>query len=151
MKEAEVMTTQVMTQPKGRPTSLTLIAMFSLLGGLAWLGVAIAGFAGILPPWPEQGLGTVSFLNVTSPIGIVFGPLAIAGSIGLFQQQGWGRTLFMIAGYFALIVSACRTFSFLNPQSTALIPAKLIITALAAILLWSVVWVQDHSEYFHHH
>lgn len=145
------MTTQTMTQSQGRPTSLTLIAAFSLVGGLAWLALAIAGFAGLLPPWPEQGLGTVSFLNITSPAGIVFGPLAIAASLGLFQQQGWGRSLFMIVGYFALIVSACRTFSFLNPQSTALIPAKLVITALAAILLWSVVWVQNNSEFFHHH
>lgn len=144
------MTTQTMTQAQGRPGSLTLIAVFSLLGGLVWLGVAVAGFAGMLPPWPEQGLGTVSFLNVTSPMGIVFGPLAIAASVGLFQQQGWGRSLFMLAGYFALIVSACRTFSYLNPQSTAAIPAKLIVTALAAILLWAVVWTQNHGEYFHH-
>jgi hypothetical protein len=86
---------------------------------------------------------------VMAPLGIVFGPLTVAAGLGMWQRQPWGRGLFMVAGYLALIVSACRTFSFLNPQSTAELTAKIIVTALALVLVVGVVWVQNHGELFH--
>jgi hypothetical protein len=133
-------------QPSG---TVPIVAGLSILGGVIWTALAIAGFAGMLPPIPEQGLGSIPFLGVMAPIGIVFGPLSVAAGLGMWQRQSWGRGLFMGAGYLALIISACRTFSFLNPQSTAGIIAKIIITALFILLLVGVAWVQNHSEEFH--
>jgi hypothetical protein len=129
--------------------TLPVVAGLVLLGGVIWTGLAIARFAGMLPPLPAQGQGTISLLAVMSPLGIVLGPLAAAAGLGMWQRQRWGRNLFMGVGYFALIVTACRTFSYLNPQSTATVPTKIVVTVLAALLLFSVSWTQTNNREFH--
>ena len=141
--------TTVSTMDDKRSGALPLVAGLALLGGLIWTALAILGFAGILPAVPEQGMGTIPLLAVMSPLGIVLGPLTVAAGLGMWQRQPWGRALFMGVGYFALITTSCRTFSYLNPQSTASFLTKVIVTALAGLLLVSVMWVQNNSQEFH--
>ena len=140
------MTTQLMEDQQYG--TLPVIAGLTVLGGLAWTGLAIAGFAGMLPPIPEQGLGTVPLLGVMSPLGIVLGPLGVASGLGMWQRQSWGRGLFMVVGYFSLIATGCRTFSYLNPQSTAVLSTKIIVAIIAVLLLIGLNWVQNHGEEF---
>jgi len=143
------MTTHTHSMEAPHSGALPVIAGLTILAGLIWTALAIAGFAGMLPPIPEQGLGTIPLLGVIAPVGIVFGPLAVAAGLGMWQRQPWGRGLFMGVGYFALILTSCRTFSYLNPQSTAEFTTKVIVTVLAIVLLSSVIWVQNHGEEYH--
>ena len=145
------MTTHTHHHPMEEPHSGVVLPLagLTIIAGLIWTALAIAGFAGMLPPLPEQGLGTISYLNVMAPVGIVFGPLAVASGLGMWQRQHWGRNLFVGVGYFALIVSTCRMFSFLNPQSTATLIAKSVVTVIALLLLAGVVWIQNNSQEFH--